>query len=297
MFPKSIHTSIRTHHILLILGTAFALQTGFYDVSSMLTIIPEKVVHGNEWWRIISHLAGVNSWWIALLGLVVYYVLGRETEKMTNDGVFPIGLIISGAITGLVYSLLPFSCPPMGAGLFGMLYAAALTMNISHSSALHVSAFVKLRLTIASTMLIGLGMLVLTLGFLNADSTIVYKNSFEAGFGILSGLCTGIVWTHMRNAARIEAISEARSSFVKTAQSIPVIVEQHVRYNQQQQSMVDELSHDESRDQQSEIEPIDSVKEEDEVIANRILEKIHRVNIENLTREEIEFLNKYSQSL
>ena len=273
-------------HVLSVMTLFFIVQIIASDLAYQCVLIPEKVVDGNEWWRVLTHAFAIDSPWLAFIGLPIYYWLGKETQYLTHDGVFPLGFLIGAIITGLVYSVMPVECPPMGAGLYGMLYSASLAMTMVRSPALTVPALVKLRISIISTLTIGFGFVFLGMSMFLGDMMYMYSYSLQSGSGIMIGLLTGLIWSHIRLAGKEEEMSKKDIPMYIPIASQPIRRDEKTLIN----VMIDQ------REIIQESHIIDE-DYDDEAILNEILEKIHDQQYDSLTEGEKAFLERYSRSL
>ncbi|MBM4173626.1 MAG: hypothetical protein FJ212_04655 [Ignavibacteria bacterium] len=288
MSSKSAHRPIALMLLLTVMTLFFLAQLIIGDLATSLTLIPQKVIQGNEWWRIVTHMIAVDSYWIAFLGIPMYFWLGREVAQLTHDSVFLLGLLIGGVIIGLIYTLMPIECPPMGAGLFGMLYSASIAMTIVRSPAIIISALTKLRISIIATCIIGFGFVFLGASMFSGNMMQMYTYSLESGSGIMIGLLSGLIWSHFRLASR----EEDRSKTTESGFPIYVpIASQPIRRDEK--AMINIII-DQRDDIHSSI--MDEDMDEEEAL-NVILEKIHDNHIECLSDEEKAFLERYSRSL
>lgn len=286
MIAKSTHTSLKMVHVLSVMTLFFIVQIIASDLGSHLTLIPNRVVEGNEWWRVFTHIFAIDSPWLALLGIPIYYWLGKEIERVTHDGVFSLGLLIGAIVTGLVYAVMPVECPPLGAGLFGMLYSASLAMTMVRSPAISVPALAKLRLSIISTLTIGFGFVFLGMSMFLGDMMNMYSYSLQSGSGILIGLLTGMIWSHIRLAGKEE---EQR---VNHFPSYVPIMSQPIRRDEK--ALINVMIEQREAIQESHVMDED---DDDESILNMILEKIHDQHYDSLTEGEKAFLERYSRSM
>jgi len=273
-------------HVLSVMTLFFIVQIIASDLAYQCVLIPEKVVDGNEWWRVLTHAFAIDSPWLAFIGLPIYYWLGKETQYLTHDGVFPLGFLIGAIITGLVYSVMPVECPPMGAGLYGMLYSASLAMTMVRSPALTVPALVKLRISIISTLTIGFGFVFLGMSMFLGDMMYMYSYSLQSGSGIMIGLLTGLIWAHIRLAGKEEEMSK---------KDIPMyipIASQPIRRDEK--TLINVMIDQREIIQESHIVEHDL---DDESMLNEILEKIHDHQYDSLTESEKAFLERYSRSM
>lgn len=288
MSAKSAHRPIALIFLLTVMTLFFLAQVFIGDLAASLTLIPQKVMQGNEWWRIATHIIAVDSYWLAFLGIPMYFWLGREVAQLTHDSIFLLGLLIGGVITGLIYTLMPIDCPPMGSGLFGMLYSASIAMTIVRSPAIIISALTKLRISILATCIIGFGFVFLGASMFSGNMIQMYTYSLESGSGIMIGLLSGLIWSHFRLASREE-------ERVKTTESgMPLyvpIASQPIRRDEK--AMINIII-DKREDILSSIMD-DDMNDEDAL--NLILEKIYDKDIDSLSHEEIAFLERYSRSL
>jgi len=286
MFAKSTHTSFKMVHVLSVMTLFFIVQIIASDLAYQFTLIPDKVVQGNEWWRVLTHVFAIDSPWLAFLGLPIYYWLGKETEHLTQDGVFPIGFLIGAIITGLVYAVMPVECPPLGAGLYGMLYSASLAMTIVRSPAISVPALAKLRISIISTLTIGFGFVFLGMSMFIGDMMYMYSYSLQSGSGIMIGLLTGLIWSHIRLAGKETEVPKHDFPTYVPIATQPIRKDERTLIN----IMVE---------QREVIQESHLIEEDpdDETILNVILEKIHDQQFDSLTEGEKAFLERYSRSL
>ncbi len=273
-------------HVLSVMSLFFIVQIIASDLASHITLIPNKVVDGNEWWRVFTHIFAIDSIWLALLGLPIYYWLGKETEHLTHDGVFPLGFFIGAIITGLVYAVMPVECPPLGAGLYGMLYSASLAMTMVRSPAISVSALAKLRISIISTLTIGFGFVFLGMSMFMGDMMYMYSYSLQSGSGIMIGLLTGLIWSHIRLAGKEEEQKEQ-----EFPRYVPILT-QPIRRDEK--ALINVMIEQREVIQESHVVEVD---EDDESILNTILEKIHDQHYDSLTEGEKAFLERYSRSM
>ena len=273
-------------HVLSVMVLFFIVQIIASDIASYFTLIPNRVVEGNEWWRVFTHVFAIDSPWLAFLGLPIYYSLGKETEHLTHDGVFPLGFFIGAIITGLVYAVMPVECPPLGAGLYGMLYSASLAMTMVRSPAITISALTKLRISIISTLTIGFGFVFLGMSMFMGDMMYMYSYSLQSGSGIMIGLLTGLIWSHIRLAGKEEEHME--HEFPKY---VPIMT-QPIRRDEK--ALINVMIEQREAIQESHV--MDE-EEDDESILNMILEKIHDQHYDSLTDSEKAFLERYSRSM
>lgn len=273
-------------HVLSVMVLFFIVQIIASDIASYFTLIPNRVVEGNEWWRVFTHVFAIDSPWLAFLGLPIYYSLGKETEHLTHDGVFPLGFFIGAIITGLVYAVMPVECPPLGAGLYGMLYSASLAMTMVRSPAITISALTKLRISIISTLTIGFGFVFLGMSMFMGDMMYMYSYSLQSGSGIMIGLLTGLIWSHIRLAGKEEENME--HEFPKY---VPIMT-QPIRRDEK--ALINVMIEQREAIQESHV--MDE-EEDDESILNMILEKIHDQHYDSLTDSEKTFLERYSRSM
>lgn len=286
MMTKSSYPSLKMVHVLSVMSLFFIVQIIASDLAGHISLIPDKVVEGNEWWRVFTHPFAIDSIWLALLGLPVYYWLGKETEHLTHDGVFPLGFLIGAMVTGLVYAVMPVECPPLGAGLYGMLYSASIAMTMVRSPAITISALAKLRISIISTLTIGFGFVFLGMSMFMGDMMYMYSYSLQSGSGIMIGLLTGLIWSHIRLAGKEEEQKEQEFPRYVPIMTQPIRRDEKALINVMiQQREVIQESHVVEED------------EDDESILNEILEKIHDQRYESLTEGEKAFLERYSRSM
>ena len=288
MIAKSSHTSLSKVHVLSVMMLFFIVQIIASDLTSHITLIPSKVVEGNEWWRVFTHVFAIDSPWLAFLGLPIYYWLGKETEHLTHDGVFPLGFFIGAIITGLVYAVMPVECPPLGAGLYGMLYSASLAMTMVRSPAISVTALAKLRISIIATLTIGFGFVFLGMSMFIGDMMYMYSYSLQSGSGILIGLLTGMIWSHIRLAGKDEERKQKHHEFPTY---VPIMT-QPIRRDEK--ALINVMIEHREIIQESHIE---IEEDDDESILNAILEKIHDQHYDSLTEGEKAFLERYSRSM
>lgn len=286
MIAKSTHTSLKMVHVLSVMTLFFIVQIIASDIAIHFTLIPSRVVEGNEWWRVFTHILAIDSPWLAFLGLPIYYWLGKEIERVTHDGVFSLGLLIGAIVTGLVYAVMPVECPPLGAGLFGMLYSASLAMTMVRSPAISVPALAKLRISIISTLTIGFGFVFLGMSMFLGDMMNMYSYSLQSGSGILIGLLTGMIWSHIRLAGKEE---EQR---VNQSPTYVPIMTQPIRRDEK--ALINVMIEQRELIQESQVMDDDG---DDESILNMILEKIHDQHYDSLTEGEKAFLERYSRSM
>jgi len=285
MVAKSSHTSFNMVHVLSVMTLFFIVQIIASDLANQCTLIPERVVEGNEWWRVLTHAFAIDSPWLAFIGLPIYYWLGKETEHLTHDSVFPLGFLFGAIVTGLVYAVMPVECPPMGAGLFGMLYSASLAMTMVRSPALTVPALAKLRISIISTLTIGFGFVFLGMSMFLGDMMYMYSYSLQSGSGILIGLLTGLIWSHIRLAGKEEDIQKKEVPLYIPIASQPI--------RRDEKTLINVMVEQREIVQEAQIVEID----DDESMLNEILEKIHDHQYESLTEDERAFLERYSRSM
>ena len=285
---KSAHKPLFLMLLLTVMSLSFIAQLIIGELSSSLTLIPQQVVLGNEWWRLFTHAIALDSPWLAIVGLPVYYWLGRETSALSHDSVFPLGFLIGSFITGLTYSAMPVECPPMGAGLFGMLYSASIAMTIVRSPAITVSALAKLRISIIATLTIGFGFVFLGTSMFSGNLMRMYTYSLESGTGIMTGLLAGLMWSHFRLASKNDEASINQNKAIPTY--VP-IASQPIRKDERAMINI-VIEHQKDIASSSYEEDMD-----DEMKLNLILEKIHDNQFESLTQDEKTFLEHYSRSM
>lgn len=290
---KSILTYIpvKTHHILLIMCTVFISSVlSNYSLPIHLMLYPQHVIQDFEWWRLFTHVVAVNDWSLALTSLLVIMWIGTEIESFTHRSLFSIGLISSACVFGLLYSLLPINSPSMGAGLFSILYCSSLCLTLLKNEGVTLGAFKKIKLTIASTLIIGLSIVYLTVGFFSVEVDFVYKASIEIGFGLLSGGVVGLYW-NWKNKKHISTLSSQKKKILAHSElNVPVKAKQMISdtYISIQEVSMSSSQHIAEEDT---VESMDDTEK-----LNFLLEKIHVESIESLTKEEINFLKKYSES-
>ncbi len=288
MSLKQVHKPFALMLLLIVMTLSFLAQVIIGDISSSLTLIPQNVIEGNEWWRIATHIIAIDSPWLAFIGIPIYYWLGREVVQLTNDSAFLLGLLIGALITGMMYSLMPVDCPPMSAGLFGMMYSASLAMTIVRSPAIVVPALTKLRISIISTFTIGFGFVFLGASMFSGNTMQMYTYALESGTGIMIGLLSGLMWSHVRLASREKYSDLSNKTQVPTY--VP-IASQPIRRDEKALINVMILQKEET-----EVSLLDEEFDDEETL-NVILEKIHDNQYESLTDDEKAFLERYSRSL
>lgn len=291
---KSILTYIpvKTHHILLIMCTVFISSVlSNYSLPIHLMLYPQHVIQDFEWWRLFTHVVAVNDWSLALTSLLVIMWIGTEIESFTHRSLFSIGLISSACVFGLLYSLLPINSPSMGAGLFSILYCSSLCLTLLKNEGVTLGAFKKIKLTIASTLIIGLSIVYLTVGFFSVEVDFVYKASIEIGFGLLSGGVVGLYW-NWKNKKHISTLSSQKKKILAHSElNVPVKAKQMISDTY---ISIQEVSMSSSQHINAEEDTVESMDDTEKL--NFLLEKIHVESIESLTQEEINFLKKYSES-
>lgn len=291
---KSILTyiPIKTHHILLIMCTVFISSVlSNYSLPIHLMLYPQHVIQDFEWWRLFTHVVAVNDWSLALTSLLVIMWIGTEIESFTHRSLFSIGLISSACVFGLLYSLLPINSPSMGAGLFSILYCSSLCLTLLKNEGVTLGAFKKIKLTIASTLIIGLSIVYLTVGFFSVEVDFVYKASIEIGFGLLSGGVVGLYW-NWKNKKHISTLSSHKKRILAHSElNVPVKAKQMISDTY---ISIQEVSMSSSQHINAEEDTVESMDDTEKL--NFLLEKIHVESIESLTQEEINFLKKYSES-
>lgn len=291
---KSILTyiPIKTHHILLIMCTVFISSVlSNYSLPIHLMLYPQHVIQDFEWWRLFTHVVAVNDWSLALTSLLVIMWIGTEIESFTHRALFSIGLISSACVFGLLYSLLPINSPSMGAGLFSILYCSSLCLTLLKNQGVTLGAFKKIKLTIASTLIIGLSIVYLTVGFFSVEVDFVYKASIEIGFGLLSGGVVGLYW-NWKNKKHISTLSSHKKRILAHSElNVPVKAKQMISDTY---ISIQEVSMSSSQHINAEEDTVESMDDTEKL--NFLLEKIHVESIESLTQEEINFLKKYSES-
>lgn len=291
---KSILTyiPIKTHHILLIMCTVFISSVlSNYSLPIHLMLYPQHVIQDFEWWRLFTHVVAVNDWSLALTSLLVIMWIGTEIESFTHRSLFSIGLISSAFVYGLLYSLLPINSPSMGAGLFSILYCSSLCLTLLKNQGVTLGAFKKIKLTIASTLIIGLSIVYLTVGFFSVEVDFVYKASIEIGFGLLSGGVVGLYW-NWKNKKHISTLSSHKKRILAHSElNVPVKAKQMISDTY---ISIQEVSMSSSQHINAEEDTVESMDDTEKL--NFLLEKIHVESIESLTQEEINFLKKYSES-
>lgn len=291
---KSILTyiPIKTNHILLIMCTVFISSVlSNYSLPIHLMLYPQHVIHDFEWWRLITHLVAVNDWSLALTSLLILMWIGTEIESFTHKSLFSIGLLSSAFVFGLLYALLPINTPSMGAGLFSILYCSSLCLILLKNEGVQLGAFKKIKLTIASTLIIGLSIIYLTIGFFSVEVDFVYKASIEIGCGLLSGGIVGLYW-NWKSKKHIATLSALKKKiFTHSELNIPVKAKQMISDTY---ISIQEVSMSSSQHTNATEDLVESMDDNEKL--NFILEKIHVESIESLTQEEINFLKKYSES-
>ena len=181
---------------------------------------------------------------------------------------------------------MPVECPPLGAGIFGMLYSASLAMTMVRSPAISVPVLAKLRISIISTLTIGFGFVFLAISMFIGDMMYMYSYSLQSGSGILIGLLTGLMWSHVRLAGKeVEASKRTVPTYVP-------IVTQPIRKDER--ALINIMIEQREVIQESHLFDEDT---DDETILNIILEKIHDQQYNSLTEGEKAFLERYSRSL
>ncbi|MFM7340276.1 MAG: hypothetical protein ACKO2H_09195 [Bacteroidota bacterium] len=274
--------------MLTLMSLFFIAQLIIGDLSSALTLIPQKVIEGNEWWRIATHIFAIDSALLAFIGIPIYYWLGREVIQLSHDFVFFLGLTIGALIIGLMYSAMPMDCPPMGAGLYGMLYSASLAMTIIRSPAIDIPALTKLRISIIATFTIGFGFVFLGASMFSGNTMQMYTYALESGTGIMIGLLSGLMWSHVRLASK----EKQYQPFVKSAMPTYVpITSQPIRRDEK--TMINIIIQQNEETQSVLIE--DDI--DDEEMLNVILEKLLDNQFEDLSEDDKAFLERYSRSL
>jgi hypothetical protein len=262
-----------------------------YSLPIHLMLYPQHVIHNFEWWRLFTHVVAVNDWSLALTSLLVIMWIGTEIESFTHKSFFSIGLISSAFVFGLLYSLLPINSPSMGAGLFSILYCSSLCLTLLKNEGVTLGAFKKIKLTIASTLIIGLSIVYLTVGFFSVEVDFVYKASIEIGFGLLSGGVVGLYW-NWKNKKHIATLSAHKKKILAHSElNVPVKAKQMISDTY---ISIQEVSMSSSQHINAEEDTVESMDDNEKL--NFILEKIHVESIESLTQEEINFLKKYSES-
>jgi len=291
---KSILTyiPIKTHHILLIMCTVFISSVlSNYSLPIHLMLYPQHVIQDFEWWRLFTHVVAVNDWSLALTSLLVIMWIGTEIESFTHRSLFSIGLISSAFVYGLLYSLLPINSPSMGAGFFSILYCSSLCLTLLKNEGVTLGAFKKIKLTIASTLIIGLSIVYLTVGFFSVEVDFVYKASIEIGFGLLSGGVVGLYW-NWKNKKHISTLSPQKKKILAHSElNVPVKAKQMISDTY---ISIQEVSMSSSQHINAAEDTVESMDDTEKL--NFLLEKIHVESIESLTQEEINFLKKYSES-
>jgi hypothetical protein len=291
---KSILTyiPIKTNHILLIMCTVFISSVlSNYSLPIHLMLYPQQVTHDFEWWRLITHLVAVNDWSLALTSLMVIMWIGTEIESFTHKSLFSIGLLSSAFVFGLLYSLLSINSQSMGAGFFSILYCSSLCLVLLKNEGVQLGAFKKIKLTIASTLIIGLSIIYLTVGFFSVEVDFVYKASIEIGFGLLSGGFVGMYW-NWKNKKYVATLSAHKKNILAHSElKIPVKAKHMISDTY---ISIQEVSMSSSQHTNATEDTIESM--DDTAKLNFILEKIHVESIECLTQEEISFLKNYSES-
>ena len=291
---KSILTyiPIKINHILLIMCTVFVSSVlSDYSLPIHLMLYPQQVIHDFEWWRLITHLVAVNDWSLALTSLLILMWIGTEIESFTHKSLFSIGLLSSAFVFGLLYALLPVNSPSMGAGLFSILYCSSLCLILLKNEGVQLGAFKKIKLTIASTLIIGLSIIYLTIGFFSVEVDFVYKASIEIGCGLLSGGIVGLYW-NWKSKKHIANLSAHKKKVLTHSElNIPVKAKQMISDTY---ISIQEVSMSSSQHTNATEDIVESMDDTEKL--NFILEKIHVESIESLTQEEINFLKKYSES-
>ncbi|NBP63280.1 MAG: hypothetical protein EBU66_01140 [Bacteroidetes bacterium] len=274
--------------MLTLMSLFFIAQLIIGDLSSALTLIPQKVIEGNEWWRIATHIFAIDSALLAFIGIPIYFWLGREVIQLSHDFVFFLGLTIGALIIGLMYSAMPMDCPPMGAGLYGMLYSASLAMTIIRSPAIDIPALTKLRISIIATFTIGFGFVFLGASMFSGNTMQMYTYALESGTGIMIGLLSGLMWSHVRLASK----EKQYQPFVKSTMPTYVpITSQPMRRDEK--TMINIIIQQNEETQSILIE--DDI--DDEEMLNVILEKLLDNQFEDLSEDDKAFLERYSRSL
>ena len=291
---KSILTyiPIKTNHILLIMCTVFISSVlSNYSLPIHLMLYPQQVIHDFEWWRLITHLVAVNDWSLALTSLLILMWIGTEIESFTHKSLFSIGLLSSAFVFGLLYALLPVNSPSMGAGLFSILYCSSLCLILLKNEGVQLGTFKKIKLTIASTLIIGLSIIYLTIGFFSVEADFVYKASIEIGCGLFSGGIVGLYW-NWKSKKHIATLSAHKKKILTHSElNIPVKAKQMISDTY---ISIQEVSMSSSQHTNATEDLVESMDDNEKL--NFILEKIHVESIESLTQEEINFLKKYSES-
>jgi hypothetical protein len=179
----------------------------------------------------------------------------------------------------------------MGAGLFSILYCSSLCLTLLKNEGVTLGAFKKIKLTIASTLIIGLSIVYLTVGFFSVEVDFVYKASIEIGFGLLSGGVVGLYW-NWKNKKHIATLSAHKKKILAHSElNVPVKAKQMISDTY---ISIQEVSMSSSQHINAEEDTVESMDDNEKL--NFILEKIHVESIESLTQEEINFLKKYSES-
>lgn len=262
-----------------------------YSLPIHLMLYPQHVIHDFEWWRLITHLVAVNDWSLALTSLLILMWIGTEIESFTHKSLFSIGLLSSAFVFGLLYALLPINTPSMGAGLFSILYCSSLCLILLKNEGVQLGAFKKIKLTIASTLIIGLSIIYLTIGFFSVEADFVYKASIEIGCGLFSGGIVGLYW-NWKSKKHIATLSALKKKiFTHSELNIPVKAKQMISDTY---ISIQEVSMSSSQHTNATEDLVESMDDTEKL--NFILEKIHVESIESLTQEEINFLKKYSES-
>ena len=262
-----------------------------YSLPIHLMLYPQHVIHDFEWWRLITHLVAVNDWSLALTSLLILMWIGTEIESFTHKSLFSIGLLSSAFVFGLLYALLPINSPSMGAGLFSILYCSSLCLILLKNEGVQLGAFKKIKLTIASTLIIGLSIIYLTIGFFSVEADFVYKASIEIGCGLFSGGIVGLYW-NWKSKKHIATLSALKKKiFTHSELNIPVKAKQMISDTY---ISIQEVSMSSSQHTNATEDIVESMDDTEKL--NFILEKIHVESIESLTQEEINFLKKYSES-
>lgn len=262
-----------------------------YSLPIHLMLYPQHVIQDFELWRLFTHIVAVNDWSLALTSLLVILWIGTEIESFTHRSLFSIGLISSACVFGLLYSLLPINSPSMGAGLFSILYCSSLCLTLLKNEGVTLGAFKKIKLTIASTLIIGLSIVYLTVGFFSVEVDFVYKASIEIGFGLLSGGVVGLYW-NWKNKKHIATLSAHKKKRLAHSElNVPVKAKQMISDTY---ISIQEVSMSSSQHVNATEDIVESMDDTGKL--NAILEKIHVESIESLTQEEINFLKKYSES-
>ncbi|NBO69161.1 hypothetical protein EBV26_01565 [bacterium] len=288
MTSKSVHRPFFLMLMLTLMSLFFIAQLIIGDLSSALTLIPQKVIEGNEWWRIATHIFAIDSALLAFIGIPIYFWLGREVIQLSHDFVFFLGLTIGALIIGLMYSAMPMDCPPMGAGLYGMLYSASLAMTIIRSPAIDIPALTKLRISIIATFTIGFGFVFLGASMFSGNTMQMYTYALESGTGIMIGLLSGLMWSHVRLASK----EKQYQPFVKSTMPTYVpITSQPMRRDEK--TMINIIIQQNEETQSILIE--DDI--DDEEMLNVILEKLLDNQFEDLSEDDKAFLERYSRSL